>query len=112
MNDVLLLLSRNVQSAPRVQSVIDLELMREILLVFGEAQAISARYRFQPARQRVGVNILIYIRSMDDLCQSQKPRLFEAIFENDRLKRAASIGAMTQFDSRRIKGDRAGFLDN
>src|SRR5690242_20420442 len=86
--------------------------MHKILLVLRETQAISACNGFQPACQRISVNILIYIRGMDDLCQSQKPRLFEAIFEDDRLKRAASIGAMTQFDSRRIKGDRAGFLDN
>src|SRR5215207_1157304 len=86
--------------------------MGKILFVFGEAQAISACDCFEPPRKRIGVNILIYICGMDDLCQSQKSRLFETVFENDRLKGAASIRGMTKFYSRRVEGNRAGFFDN
>jgi hypothetical protein len=78
--------------------------VRQVLLVFGEAQAKPAGYCLQAAGDRFFVDVFRNICGMDDLRQTYESRLFQFVFEHDGLERTAPI-LMAKFHAGSIEGD-------
>ena len=76
--------------------------MFEILHVFGKSQTVARCDRFESSRDWICVNVLRHIRRVDDLRQSQQPRLFQSIFQNDGLERTSSL-VVTKFHASRVE---------
>src|SRR6266511_2432398 len=105
------LLTYNLQPAPRIQRVIDFELMLKVFHIIWKTQTIARGDGFESACDRISVNVFGHIRSMDDLCKPQQTCIFQIIFENDRLKGTTTL-MMAKFHARRIERDRACFFCN
>jgi len=106
-----LLRSGRLQAAPCVKRVVDLELMVEVFQVVGEAQAVPVGDGVEAAGHRVGVFIAADIGRVHDFRQAEKPGIFQLVFPDEGLERAAFAIAVfpvvPEFDAGSVEGDGA-----